>query len=37
VNRQLQGWKRAGVLALGRGRLTIHDIDQFRALAKIGT
>lgn len=36
VNRQLQCWKRAGLLSLGRSRLTIHDIDDFRRLAKIG-
>lgn len=35
VNRQLQSWKRSGVLSLGRGRLTIHDIDGFRRLAKV--
>jgi CRP-like cAMP-binding protein len=34
VNRQLQTWKRAGVLALGRGHLVIHDIDDFRRLTK---
>jgi CRP/FNR family cyclic AMP-dependent transcriptional regulator len=37
VNRQLQCWKRVGILSLGRGRLLIHDIDDFRRLAKIGT
>lgn len=36
VNRQLQNWKRTGVLSLGRGRLMIRDIDGFRRLAKIG-
>ena len=36
VNRQLQGWKRAGFLSLGRSRLTIHDMGDFRRLAKIG-
>ncbi|CAH1679118.1 Crp/Fnr family transcriptional regulator [Hyphomicrobiales bacterium] len=35
VNRQLQGWKRDGVLSLGRGRLTIHDLDGLRLLAKV--
>jgi CRP-like cAMP-binding protein len=35
VNRQLQSWKRMGVLSLGRERLTIHDIDEFRRIAKI--
>lgn len=35
VNRQLQGWKRDGVLSLGRGRLTIHDLDGLRRLAKV--
>lgn len=34
VNRQLQRWKRMGVLSLGRERLVIHDIDAFRRLAK---
>lgn len=34
VNRQLQRWKRAGVLALGRGRLIIHDLDDFRRLTR---
>ncbi|SEG81014.1 Crp/Fnr family transcriptional regulator [Bosea lathyri] len=37
VNRQLQCWKRVGFLSLGRGRLLIHDLDDFRRLAKIGT
>lgn len=36
VNRQLQSWKRSGVLSLGRGRLMIHDLDDLRRLAKIG-
>lgn len=36
VNRQLQSWKRAGVLSLGRGRLTIRDIGILRRLARIG-
>ena len=36
VNRQLQSWKRAGVLSLGRGRLIIHEIDVLRRLARIG-
>ncbi|MDU0341161.1 Crp/Fnr family transcriptional regulator [Bosea rubneri] len=34
VNRQLQSWKRDGVLSLGRGRLTIHDLDGLRRLAR---
>lgn len=34
VNRQLQDWKRAGVISLGRGRVLIHDIDGFRRLTK---
>lgn len=37
VNRQLQQWKRAGLLLLGRGRLTIHDIDDFRQLTRVAT
>jgi CRP-like cAMP-binding protein len=37
VNRQLQCWKRTGILSLGRGRVVIHNIDEFRRLAKIGT
>lgn len=37
VNRQLQRWKRAGVLVLGRKRLEIHDIDDFRRLTGIAT
>lgn len=36
VNRQLQSWKRSGILSLGRGRLVIHDIDDIRRLARIG-
>ncbi|WP_332686982.1 Crp/Fnr family transcriptional regulator [Bosea sp. (in: a-proteobacteria)] len=36
VNRQLQCWKRAGLLSLGRSRLTVHHLDDFRHLAKIG-
>ncbi len=36
VNRQLQSWKRTGLLSLGRGRLLIHDMDGFRRLARIG-
>lgn len=35
VNRQLQRWKRAGVLELGRGHLVIHDLDEFRRLTRI--
>jgi CRP-like cAMP-binding protein len=35
VNRQLQRWKRTGVLALGRGHLVIHDIDDFRRLTRV--
>jgi len=35
VNRQLQSWKRSGILSLGRGRLLIHDIDDVRRLARI--
>lgn len=35
VNRQLQSWKRIGVLSLGRGRLVVHDIDDFQRLAKV--
>jgi CRP-like cAMP-binding protein len=35
VNRQLQSWKRTGVISLARGRLVIHDIDVFRRLAKV--
>ena len=35
VNRQLQRWKRAGILVLGRKRLEIHDIDDFRRLTGI--
>lgn len=35
VNRQLQSWKRMGVIELGRERLTILDIDAFRRLAKV--
>lgn len=35
VNRQLQCWKRAGVLSLARGRLVIHDIDVLRRLANV--
>jgi CRP-like cAMP-binding protein len=35
VNRQLQAWKRTGVISLARGRLVIHDIDDFRRLAKV--
>jgi len=34
VNRQLQDWKRIGVLSLSRGRLKIHDINDFRLLAR---
>ncbi|KRD96323.1 transcriptional regulator [Bosea sp. Root381] len=36
VNRQLQSWKRSGILSLGRGRLVIHDIEHVRRLARIG-
>jgi CRP/FNR family cyclic AMP-dependent transcriptional regulator len=36
VNRQLQSWKRSGILSLGRGRLVIHDLDDVRRLARIG-
>lgn len=36
VNRQLQSWKRMGVLSLGRGRLMIHDLEDLRRLARIG-
>jgi CRP-like cAMP-binding protein len=36
VNRQLQSWKRSGVLSLGRGRLMIHDLEDLRRLAKVG-
>ncbi len=35
VNRQLQSWKRNGILSLGRGRLLIHDLDDIRRLARI--
>lgn len=35
VNRHLRSWKRSGVISLGRGRLLIHDIDDFRRLAKV--
>ena len=35
VNRQLQSWKRMGVVELGRERLTILDIEAFRRLAKV--
>lgn len=37
VNRQLQRWKRTGVLALGRGHLVIHDIEDFRRLTRAPT
>lgn len=37
VNRQLQSWKRAGLLSLGRSRLTIHHLDEFRRLTANGT
>lgn len=36
ANRQLQSWKRSGVLSLGRGHVRIHDIEAFRRLAKVG-
>lgn len=36
VNRQLQSWKRSGVVSLGRGRLVIHDIAAIRRLSKLG-
>jgi CRP-like cAMP-binding protein len=36
VNRQLQAWKRDGILSLGRGRLRIHDLDDIRRLARVG-
>jgi CRP/FNR family transcriptional regulator, cyclic AMP receptor protein len=32
VNRQLQVWKRAGLIALGRGRITVLDADGLAAL-----
>jgi CRP/FNR family cyclic AMP-dependent transcriptional regulator len=35
VNRHLQSWKRTGVISLGRGRLLIHDLEDFRRLAKL--
>lgn len=35
VNRQLQRWKRDGVIALGRGRLVIRDLAEFRRLAQM--
>ncbi|MFN3670827.1 MAG: Crp/Fnr family transcriptional regulator [Bosea sp. (in: a-proteobacteria)] len=35
VNRQLQRWKRDGVIALGRGRLMIRDLAEFRRLAQM--
>jgi len=35
VNRQLQAWKREGILTLGRGRLRIHDLDDIRRLARM--
>ncbi|POR56926.1 Crp/Fnr family transcriptional regulator [Bosea psychrotolerans] len=35
VNRQLQSWKRTGIISLARGRLVIHDFDDFRRLAKV--
>jgi CRP/FNR family cyclic AMP-dependent transcriptional regulator len=37
VNRQLQGWKREGLLALGRSRITVCNLGDFRRLAKIGS
>lgn len=33
VNRQLQVWKRAGLIALGRGRILIRDADGLARLA----
>lgn len=33
VNRQLQVWKRAGLLALGRGRIEVRDVEKLEALA----
>lgn len=35
VNRQLQDWKRVGLLSLGRSRVMIHDVDGVRRLAKV--
>ncbi|RDJ21861.1 Crp/Fnr family transcriptional regulator [Bosea caraganae] len=35
VNRQLQQWKRVGLLSLGRSRVMIHDVDGVRRLAKV--
>jgi CRP-like cAMP-binding protein len=35
VNRQLQSWKRAGIISLARGRLVINDLEGFRRLAKV--
>lgn len=35
VNRQLQHWKRVGLLSLGRSRVMIHDVDGVRRLAKV--
>lgn len=35
VNRQLQQWKRVGLLSLGRSRVVIHDVDGVRRLAKV--
>lgn len=36
VNRQLQAWKRAGLIALGRGRIRILDVDELARLARAG-
>ncbi|RVU13871.1 Crp/Fnr family transcriptional regulator [Methylobacterium oryzihabitans] len=36
VNRQLQVWKREGLVALGRGRITILDADALTRRAKTG-
>ncbi|TCR66143.1 Crp/Fnr family transcriptional regulator [Bosea sp. BK604] len=35
VNRQLQQWKRVGLLSLGRSRVMIHNIDGVRRLAQV--
>ncbi len=32
VSRLLAAWGRAGLVTVGRGRLTIPDLDRFRAM-----